>query len=167
MSCFRFYHWLLPPKKHFSYPCLRRNHTSALLWNESSYQPCLTGSSPPLSTRGTELSLVSATVVEAVDRSRDRQTYVPSKIQEGRAFLFSKSPLSPSCIATPRCCLRRGCLTVSSWSQLKLSQSTDWKHLSLVHTHMFANPRTGHTHRFMQILYTELKISGLHTEIIC
>lgn len=43
MSYFRLHHKLLPPKKHFSYPCLQRNHTSALLWNESSYQPCLTG----------------------------------------------------------------------------------------------------------------------------
>lgn len=111
--------------------------------------PCLDreASPPPVAARRErELSLVSATVVEAVDRSRDRQTYVASKIREGRAVLFSKRPLSLQCITTPHCCLRKGCLTVSSRSQLKLSQPADWNHLSHTHTHTFALPCTGHTH---------------------
>lgn len=121
------------------------------------------GSSPPLGTRAAELSMVFATVVEAVDRSRHRQTYVPSKIQEGR-------PLSPQCTATPRCCLRRSCLTASSWSQLKLSQSTDWNHLSLVHTHTFALPCTGHTHRcrhIHRIKKQQIICHRIIAEVIC
>lgn len=109
------------------------------------------GSSPPPDTRGAQLSLVSAIVIEAVDRNRDRQTYVPSKIQEGRAFLFSKRPLSQQCIATPHCCLRRSCLTVSSWSQLKLSLSTSWNHPPLVHTH-----RHTFTHSHAQDTHTDV-----------
>lgn len=109
------------------------------------------GSSPPLGTRGAELPLVSATVVEAVDRSRDRQTYVPSKIQEGRACLFSKRPLSLQCITTPCCCLRRGCFMVSFGSQLKLWQSYNWNHLSVAHR----------THTMICVRHTELKGSKL------
>lgn len=80
--------------------CLQRNHTSALLWNESSYQPCLTG----------KLSSPQHRALHGLCHcSGGRQTYVASKIQDGSAFLFSKRPLSPLCMATPRCCLRKGC----------------------------------------------------------
>lgn len=100
------------------------------------------GSSPPLGTRGAEFSLVSATVVETVDRSRDRQTYVPSKIQEGTAIISAvyRHPLLLFEEEFFRGLLRVPAETVTD----------NWNHVPLVHTRIC----TGHTHTFLHMLYT-------------
>lgn len=101
------------------------------------------GSSPPLGTRGAEFSLVSATVVETVDRSRDRQTYVPSKIQEGTAIISAvyRHPLLLFEEEFFRGLLRVPAETVTD----------NWNHVPLVHTRIC----TGHTHIFTHAIHVE------------
>lgn len=121
------------PKSIFHTPCLRRNHTSALLWNESSYRPWLTGKlcSP-------QLSLLSATVVEAVDRSRDRQTYVPSEYRRGGTACFQRghyhSSVSPPHADVCLLLVPAGTVTVSP---LKPAFSAAHTHMSAVLEYKF------------------------------
>lgn len=112
------------------------------------------GNSPPLSTRGAELSLVSATVVVGVDRSRDRQTYVPPKIQEwGGPACFQRAIISaayrhPLLLFEEG--LFRGLLQVPAqtvtFRQLKTSFSGVCARLHRTQTHIFAHA----THRKKQ-----------------
>lgn len=84
-------------------------------WNEWSYQPCQRGKlSSPL-----HPTLVSATVKEAVDTRRDRQTCCLQN-KQGERLLFPERLLSLVYTVTPRCCLSKGCLTISSWSTFVL-----------------------------------------------
>lgn len=113
------------------------------------------GSSPPLGTRAAQLSTVSATVVEAVDRSRDRQTCVPSKIQEGRASLFFKEVHYRSGARPPLAvvwggvvsCLSRG----PSWNCH--SRTIETIFLRCTHTHVCPPMHKTDTHTHTAILY--------------
>lgn len=90
----------------------------------------LQGNSPALGAWGAELPLVSATVVVGVDRSRDRQTYVPSKIQEGESLIVFKEAIISAVHRHPLLLFEESLFCGFSFgSQFKLSQWDYWNHV--------------------------------------
>lgn len=120
------------------------------------------GSSPPLGRRAAQLSLVSATVVEAVDRSRDRQTHVPSKTQEGGPSCFQRGHYRRS-VSPPLSVVWGGVVSRSppgpSWNCH--SQPIETIFLWCTHTQRFLHSHAQDSNRCRQILYTERRSSRL------
>ncbi len=119
------------------------------------------GRSPRLGARAAELSAVSATVVEAVDRSRNRKTYVPLQNKRGEGLLVFKEAIITAAHG------HQSLLFEEGLSQFKVCVHTH----TYTHTHRGLHSHALDTHRCGGILFTELKSKRLYVriavEIIC